>query len=197
MIKPFLLTALLSLQLVLSFGQNESSKHTDGGLIFLFGPAVTYQYGNPNNDFSYTSTRVSWQLDAQLGFISTGHGSHKGNMLLVFSNAGSTKPEMLKEMLKATKYSETAINETKGFNEFFGLEVGFVLLKFIRFSGGYGQQYFTNSQEERQSISYYSLTTGLNFDFGAVALSTNASFFNGRDLDQINTRLNAGFLVKF
>jgi hypothetical protein len=52
-------------------------------------------------------------------------------------------------------------------------------------------------QSTISSIKYFSLTGGLNFNFGAVNLGINANLLSGGDLINNQLRLSTGILIKF
>jgi hypothetical protein len=72
-----------------------------------------------------------------------------------------------------------------------------IIFNFIRLSGGLGRQYYQDLANKSHSINYYSLTGGLNFNFGAVNLGLNANLLTGQDLAENQLRFSAGILIKF
>lgn len=172
-------------------------KKRDYGFIFLLGPTLTYQLPNNDIDNSYNEGRISWQMDGQLGFISTRKQTNRGNMLLAFGSAGNANNMMLEQVLESSIYANTQFAK-RDFNLYHSVEGGMIIMKLLRLSGGVGKQYFTHADTEEQgSLQYYVGTGGLNFDFGAVNLGFNAIFLTGGDLEKSVVRLSSGFLVKF
>jgi hypothetical protein len=87
--------------------------------------------------------------------------------------------------------------KNKQFNQFYSLEAGMIILNFLRLSGGVGRQFYETMTNESSSIHYYSITGGLNFNFGAVNLGVNANLLTGDDLVENHLRFSAGILIKF
>lgn len=197
MIKSLLLLFLFLPFLL--FSQDEpkakEKKIKDHGLIFLIGPAINYHYGPKNSEKVYSDTRFSWQLDGQFGFLSTRHQTNRGNFLGVFGSFGSMSSDVLQEL--ADQAGSSVIIKNKQFNQFFSAEAGMIIFNFIRLSGGLGRQYYQDIANNSTSIDYFSLTGGLNFNFGPVNLGINANMLTGEDLAQNQLRFSAGLLIKF
>ena len=193
-----LLLLILFLPFLL-FSQDEpkakEKKIKDHGLIFLIGPAINYHYGPKNSEKEYSDTRFSWQLDGQFGFLSTRHQTNRGNFLGVFGSFGSMSSDVLQEL--ADQAGSSVIIKNKQFNQFFSAEAGMIIFNFIRLSGGLGRQYYQDIANNSTSIDYFSLTGGLNFNFGPVNLGINANMLTGEDLAQNQLRFSAGLLIKF
>lgn len=176
--------------------EEKDKKVRDHGLIFLIGPAINYHYGPKDADKSYSDANFSWQLDGQFGFISTRHQTNRGNFLGVFGSFGSISSDVLQGV--ADHAGRGIVVETKQFNQFFSAEAGMIIFNFIRLSGGIGRQYYELLGAEMvSSINYFSMTGGLNFNFGAVNLGLNANLLTGDDLAENQLRFSAGILVKF
>ena len=196
-----ILLALAFVIPVASFSQEKPEKEKkekkvrDHGLIFLIGPAVNYHYGSKDGNTAYSDKKFSWQLDGQLGILSTRHNTIRGNFIGVFGNVGSLSSDVLQELADhAGKGTNVKYNQ---FNQFFSAEAGLIIFNFIRLSGGLGRQYYENMSNELLSINYYSLTGGLNFNFGAVNMGVNANLLTGEDLAENQLRFSAGILIKF
>jgi hypothetical protein len=169
----------------------------DKGFTLLLGPAVNVFYGSPDDRFSYTPERIGWQFNGQLGYISTRGGTIRGNMLGIYGSAGSTKPQMVALMLPADAGVSGAVNMDKKFNEFYTLEAGMTVMKFLRASAGLGRQYYTYANNERGLIQYYSGSVGLSFNLGSVNWVIDAQLMAGKDLVKNYIKASTGFLVKF
>ena len=197
MIKSLLLLFLFLPFLL--FSQDEpkakEKKVKDHGLILLIGPAINYHYGPKDSEKGYSDTRFSWQLDGQFGFLSTRHQTNRGNFLGVFGSFGSMSSDVLQEL--ADQAGSSVIIKNKQFNQFFSAEAGMIIFNFIRLSGGLGRQYYQDIANNSTSIDYFSLTGGLNFNFGPVNLGINANMLTGEDLAQNQLRFSAGLLIKF
>jgi hypothetical protein len=197
--KIFLLLIILLLPFAVLSQEKEKKekekKVRDHGLIFLIGPAINYHYGSKDGNTAYNDNKFSWQLDGQLGYLSTRHNTTRGNMLGVFGTVGSLSTDVLQELADhAGKGVNIKYNQ---FNQFFAVEGGMIIFNFIRLSGGLGRQYYENMNDKLLSINYYSLTGGLNFNFGAVNLGVNANLLTGNDLAENQLRFSAGILIKF
>lgn len=185
--------ALIVLLLVI-FGKSHGQ---DKGLTFLLGPSVNMYLGDINEKFSYSTESLSWQFNGQLGYISTRGGTTRGNMFGVFASGGNTQPEMVALMQSGGAELDGDINLEKNFNEFFSLEGGMVIARFLRLSGGIGRQYFTYSTGEHGFLSYFSGTLGFVFNLDVVNWVVEAQLMTGKDLNQKALRLSTGFMVKF
>jgi hypothetical protein len=197
--KFLLLMIILLLPFVLISQEKEKKekekKVRDHGLVFLIGPAVNYHYGSKNGNTAYSDKNFSWQLDGQLGILSTRHNTIRGNFLGVFGNVGSLSSDRLQEL--ADQAGKGVNVKSTQFNQFFSAEAGMIIFNFIRLSGGLGRQYYQDLTNKSHSINYYSLTGGLNFNFGAVNLGLNANLLTGQDLAENQLRFSAGILIKF
>jgi len=181
----------------------------DKGLIFLFGPSVNLYYGDTEEDFSYSSDLLSWQVNGQLGLISKRGEKNRRNMFGLFASGGTTKPGALKLMQKDGDPSQSSYIVENKFNEFFTVEAGMVISGCLRFSGGVGRQYYTFtvkevdqgglniSRKKRGELDYFSGTLGLIFNLDAVNWVVDANFMTGRDLNKSELRFSTGFMLKF
>ena len=196
-VKIILLIAVIFLPVFLMSQDKpeEEKKVRDHGLIFLIGPAINYHYGSKNATKAYSDSKFSWQMDGQLGILSRRQNRALGNFLGVFGSFGSISSDVLQEV--ADKSGRGIILKTKQFNQFFSAEAGMIIFNFIRLSGGIGRQYYEDITNLSSSINYFSLTGGLNFNFGAVNLGVNANILTGDELIQNQLRFSAGLLVKF
>jgi hypothetical protein len=192
-----ILIIILSLPVFL-FAQEEPPKEKkvrDHGLILLLGPAINYHYGPKTDEKGYSDSRISWQFDGQFGFLSTRRNLHRGNFLGVFGSFGSMSSDVLQEL--ADQAGRGVAIKSKQFNQFFSTEAGMIIFNFLRISGGIGRQYFEDAVTGPAAIQYYSLTGGLNFNFGAVNLGVNANLLTGGDLVNNQLRFSTGLLIKF
>jgi hypothetical protein len=169
----------------------------DKGFTLLLGPSVNLFGGEPHQKFVYSSDRLSYQFNGILGFISTRGGTNRGNMLGIYASAGSTKPQMIGTMQLDSTELLTGIDMTKKFNEFYTLEAGMTILKFLRLSAGLGRQFYTYDTGKKSALNYYSGTIGLAFDLGAVNWVIDLNIMTGKDLSQNVLRGSTGFMVKF
>ncbi len=169
----------------------------DKGFTLLLGPSVNVFYGNPDDRFSYTPERIGWHFNGQFGFISTRGGATRGNMLGIYGSAGSTKPQMISLLLPTDNGLKSSIDTTKNFNEFFTLEAGMTIMRFLRASAGLGRQYYTYNKDSKGVINYYSGTVGLTFNLGAVNWVIEAQLMAGKDLAKNVIKASTGFMVKF
>jgi hypothetical protein len=200
--KIFLLIATIFLPVFL-FSQENSEKESnkkekkvrDHGLILLLGPALNYHYGPKGGDTAYNSNKISYQVDGQFGILSTRHNTIRGNFLGVFGSFGSISSDVLQEV--ANHAGREILIKQKQFNQFYSLEAGMIILNFIRLSGGLGRQFYEDIANNNSSINYFSLTGGLNFNFGAVNLGLNANLLTGDDLAENQLRFSAGIMIKF
>jgi len=169
----------------------------DKGLTILLGPLVNVYFGDPQDKFVYTTERLSWQANGQLGFISTRGGTNRGNMLGVFASYGNSNPAMI--ALMKTKGAELSgdLNTDKKFNQFYTLEGGMVIARFLRISGGIGRQYYTYDSDLNGVLNYFSGTVGVVFNLDVVNWVIDANLMTGKDLNQNAVKLSTGFLVKF
>jgi hypothetical protein len=178
--------------------QEEAAKEKkvrDHGLIFLLGPAINYHYGGKGGSTAYDNTRISWQVDGQLGIISTRHNTNRGNFLGVFGSFGTLSSKTLQAL--ADQAGRGISIKEKQFNQFYSVEGGMIVFNLIRVSGGLGRQFYEETTSTVSSVNYFSLTGGLNFNFGAVNLGLNANLLTGNDLAQNQLRFSAGILIKF
>jgi hypothetical protein len=197
--KISLLIAIIFLPFIIMAQDNpekeKEKKVRDHGLIFLIGPAINYYYGPKEGDKQYSDTKFSWQMDGQLGILSRRNNRALGNFLGVFGSFGSMSSDVLQEV--ANQSGRSIVLKNRQFNQFYSAEAGMIIFNFIRLSGGIGRQYYEDIYDFSSSINYFSLTGGLNFNFGAVNLGVNANLLTGDDLIQNQLRLSAGLLVKF
>jgi hypothetical protein len=184
---------LLFLLLILLKG----SYAQDKGFTLLLGPSVNYYGGDIKDKFSYTSGRLGWQINGTLGYISTRGGSNRGNMLGVFASGGSSKPEVIKRMQTSGAEIQGAVDTTKNFNQFYCIEGGMVISRFLRLSGGVGRQYYTYDSGEHGVLNYFSGTAGMVFNLGVVNWVIDANLMAGKNLNQNAIRVSTGFMVKF
>lgn len=175
--------------------QVREKKVRDHGLILLLGPAMNYHYGSKDVDTAFNSDKLSFQVDGQFGILSTRHNTIRGNFLGVFGSFGTISSAVLQE--QANHSGRGIIFKEKQFNQFYSLEAGMIVFNFIRLSGGIGRQYYEDMSSTIGSIRYFSLTGGLNFNFGAVNLGVNANLLSGGDLMTNQLRLSTGILIKF
>jgi hypothetical protein len=169
----------------------------DKGFTFLLGPAVNLYYGDTKEQFSYSSERLGWQFNGQLGYISTRGGTTRGNMLAVFGTAGSSKPGVISHMQTSGAEVQGNVNIEKNFNQFFSVEGGMVIARFLRLSGGLGRQYYTNDLGGHEMLQYFSGTLGLAFNLDVVNWVIDANVLAGKDINQNALRFSTGFMVKF
>jgi hypothetical protein len=173
----------------------KEKKVRDHGLIFLLGPAINYHYGAKSGNTAYSNARISWQVDGQFGFISTRHQTNRGNFLGVFGSFGTLSSETLQAV--ADHAGRNVLIKKKQFNQFYSVEGGMIVFNFIRISGGLGRQFYEDIASNLSSVNYFSLTGGLNFNFGAVNLGLNANLLTGDDLAENQLRFSSGILIKF
>jgi hypothetical protein len=188
--KIFSVLILLLLLLKGSYAQ-------DKGFTFLLGPAVNYSYGDPGEKLSYNNDHLSWQFDGTLGYISTRGGTTRGNMLAVFGTAGNTNPAVIQQLQTGGAAVNGTIDMEKNFNEFYCLEGGMVIARFLRLSGGLGRQAYTNTLGEQYKLKYFSGTLGLVFNLDVVNWVIDANLMTGKDLNQKSMKFSTGFMVKF
>ena len=167
------------------------------GLTFALGPSVTMYYGNSDNDFSYSPERLGWQLNGNFGMITNTRSEDRGNMLGIFGSAGSTHPEMIALLGQETQLSELELDMDRSFNEYYSLEVGMVVAEMLRLSGGYGQQFYTLKNGNKEFLLYYSGTLGVQFNMGAIKWVIDANLMTGKDLEKNALRFSTGFMVVF
>lgn len=203
--KLSLLIAIIFLPFIL-LSQEDTSKENndkeikekrvrDHGLILLLGPALNYHYGPKGGDTAYNNNKISFQMDGQFGFLSTRHNTNRGNFLGVFGSFGSISSDVLQEV---ADHAGTEIQfKQKQFNQFYSVEAGMIVFNFIRLSGGLGRQFYEDIANNISSINYFSITGGLNFNFGAVNLGVNANLLTGDDLAENQLRFSTGILIKF
>jgi len=180
------------------------SRAQDSGFTILLGPSVSVYYGDTKNNFSYTQDCLSWQLNGQLGYISSRGETNRGNMIGIFASGGNTNPGVLTMMQNSGADMQSAINLNKKFNEFYTLEGGMVISRFLRLSGGIGRQFYTyqpigsaSGVNKQGILNYFSGTLGLVFDLGSVNWVIDANLITGEDMNQNAVRLSTGFMVKF
>lgn len=197
--KIFLVLILLLLLLQGGYAQ-------DKGFTFLLGPAVNYSYGDPGEKFSYSNDHLSWQFDGTLGYISTRGGTTRGNMLAVFGSAGNTNAAVIQQLQTGGAAISGNIDTEKNFNEFYSLEGGMVIARFLRISGGIGRQFYSyqldgngndHGETKQGKLNYFSGTLGLAFDLGVVDWVIDANLMTGKDLNQKAMKFSTGFMVKF
>ncbi len=187
--KIFLLLIFLMLILKGTYAQ-------DKGFTILLGPSVNY-YGDTEEKLSYSTEKLNWQFNGQLGYISTRGGTTRGNMLAVFGTGGNTNPSVLNQMQTGGANIIGTIDAEKNFNEFYSVEGGMVIARFLRVSGGVGRQAYTNTLGENYKLKYFSGTVGLVFNLDAVNWVIDANLMTGGDLSQNALRISTGFMVKF
>lgn len=187
--KIFLLPILLLFMLKGSYAQ-------DKGFTFLLGPSVNY-YGDTEEKLTYSTEKLNWQFNGQLGYISTRGGTTRGNMLAVFGTGGNTNPAVLQQMQTGGASINGTIDDSKNFNEFYSVEGGMVIARFLRVSGGVGRQAYSNTLGENYKLKYFSGTVGLVFNLDAVNWVIDANLMTGGDLNQKALRISTGFMVKF
>jgi hypothetical protein len=180
------------------------SRAQDSGFTILLGPSVSVYYGDTKNTFAYTQDRLSWQLNGQLGYISSRGETNRGNMIGIFASGGNTNPGVLDMMKTSGADMLAVIDLDKKFNEFYTLEAGMVISRFLRLSGGMGRQFYTYQpigsapgETKQGKLNYFSGTLGLVFDLGAVNWVVDANLITGKDMNQNAIRLSTGFMVKF
>lgn len=181
----------------------------DKGLIFMVGPSVNLYYGDPGENFTYSSDLISWQFNGQLGLISRKGEANRGNMLGVFGSFGSTNPGALQSMQSQSTSMHSTLVVSNKFNQFYTVEGGIVIAGFLRLSGGIGAQSYTYSvssvsengfpvsKKVRGQLDYYSGTMGLIFNLDAVNWVIDANIMTGMDIDRSELRLSTGFVLKF
>ena len=189
---PFI---LLSQEQTVNDDKGKEKKVRDHGLILLLGPALNYHYGPKGGDTAYNNNKISFQVDGQFGILSTRHQTIRGNFLGAFGSFGSISSDVLQEV--ANHAGREIIIKQKQFNQFYSLEAGMVVFNFLRLSGGIGRQFYEDIANNLSSIKYFSLTGGLNFNFGAVNLGVNANLLSGGDLIENQLRFSTGILIKF
>jgi hypothetical protein len=204
MIKLSILIAIIILPFSLLSQENTSGndekekkekKVRDHGLILLLGPALNYHYGPKGGDTAYNNNKFSFQVDGQFGILSTRHQTIRGNFLGVFGSFGSISSDVLQEVADHAR-TEILIKQ-KQFNQFYAVEGGMIVFNFLRLSGGIGRQFYEDIANNLSSIKYFSLTGGLNFNFGAVNLVANANMLTGGDLAENQLRFSTGIMIKF
>lgn len=173
----------------------KEKKIRDHGLILLVGPAINYHYGSKDGDTAFNYNKLSFQFDGQFGYLSTRHNTIRGNFLGVFGSFGSVSSAVLQD--EANHSGREVIIKQKQFNQFYSLEAGMLIFNFLRLSGGFGRQFYEDINDNISSIKYFSLTGGLNFNFGAVNLGLNANMLTGGDLVRNQLRFSAGIMIKF
>ncbi len=182
----------------------------DKGFIFMIGPSVNLYYGDSEEEFTYSSDRVSFQFNGQLGYFSKKGEVNRRNMLGVFASAGTTKPGALTLMQPGNSTRDQPIVTENKFNEFYTLEGGIVIAGFLRLSGGAGRQFYTysvsipdnstgfnRSKKVRSQFDYFSGTLGLVFNLDAVNWVIDANVMTGNDINNTELRLSTGFVLKF
>ncbi|NTV82724.1 MAG: hypothetical protein HGA23_00305 [Bacteroidales bacterium] len=189
---PFI---LLSQEQKANDDKGKEKKVRDHGLILLLGPALNYHYGPKGGDTAYNNNKISFQVDGQFGILSTRHQTIRGNFLGAFGSFGSISSDVLQEV--ATHAGREIIIKQKQFNQFYSVEAGMIIFNFLRLSGGIGRQFYEDIANNLSSIKYFSLTGGLNFNFGAVNLGVNANLLSGGDLIENQLRFSTGIMIKF
>jgi hypothetical protein len=191
MMRQKILLLLILLLLLLKEGNTQ-----DKGFTILLGPSVNY-YGDTEEKFSYTSEKINWQFNGQLGYISTRGGTTRGNMLAAFGTFGNTNPAVVQQMQTGGADISGTIDAAKNFNQFYSVEGGMVIAKFLRISGGIGRQAYTNTLGENYRLKYFSGTLGVVFNLDAVNWVIDANLMTGGDLNQNALKISTGFMVKF
>jgi len=199
----FIILGIIAIAPMILLSQEESSpdasgkkkKVRDHGLIFLIGPAINYHYGSKDGDTAFNYNKLSFQFDGQFGYLSTRHNTNRGNFLGLFGTFGSVSSDVLQD--EANHSGKEILIKEKQFNQFYSLEGGMIIFNFIRLSGGIGRQFYEDIHNNFSSIKYFSLTGGLNFNFGAVNLNLNANLLTGGDIVRNQLRFSTGILVKF
>jgi hypothetical protein len=174
----------------------QGSYAQDKGFTILLGPSVNY-YGDTEEKFSYTTEKINWQVNGQLGYISTRGGTTRGNMLAVFGTFGNTNPAVLQQMQAGGTAFSGTIDLEKTFNEFYSVEGGMVIARFLRISGGLGRQAYSNTLGENNTLNYFSGTLGMVFNLDAVNWVIDANVMSGKDLNQTALKISTGFMIKF
>ena len=139
--KILLLLILLLLILKGSYAQ-------DKGFTFLLGPSVNY-YGDTEEKFSYSTEKLNWQFNGQLGYISTRGGTTRGNMLAILVRPEIQIRQYYNKCRQAELILPGTIDAEKNFNEFYCVEGGMVIARFLRISGGLGRQAYSNTLGEQ------------------------------------------------
>jgi hypothetical protein len=189
--------AKITFLFVLLLSITVTTKAQDKGLTLLLGPSVNVYYGSPQDTFSYTPDRLSWQLNGTFGLISTRGGTNRGNMLAVFATAGNSNPGVITLMKQGGAEILGNIDKTIRINEFYTLEGGMVIARFLRMSGGVGRQFYTLDTGKKNMLKYFCGTLGISLNLGVVNWDINAQLLTGQDFNQQAVRLNSGFMVKF
>lgn len=173
------------------------SQAQDKGLTFLLGPSVNLYYGDSKEKFSYSRDMLSLQANAQLGIISTRGGTNRGNFLGVFATAGSSNHSVLALMKTNGADMSGVLDVNKSFNEFYSLEGGMIIARFLRLSGGFGRQTYVHDNDLKGTLNYFTGTVGFVFNLDAVNWVIDANLLTGKDLNQNAIRFSTGFMVKF
>jgi len=150
---------LIIFMLLLKSGFGQDVKQ-DKGFTFLLGPSVNYFYGDTKETASYVNEHLGWQLNGQFGYISTRGGTTRGNMLAVFGSAGSTQPEAIAIMKEGNPDIPGELNIGKKFNEFYSVEAGMVIARFLRISGVIGRQAYTYDTNSNDTENYFNGQSG-------------------------------------
>jgi hypothetical protein len=118
-------------------------------------------------------------------------------MLGVYGTFGSTNPNMIALLQNGEAELAGEVDLSKSFNDFYALEAGMTIMRFLRLSGGMGRQYYTYGDHQRAWLEYFSGTIGVSFDLGAVYWVIDVNIMAGKDLYSNIFRASTGFTVKF
>lgn len=222
--KQFLLLPLLILSCSTSYGQCCSSKsqHTNDcapsrhsmnerssfqRVTILAGGGPQYTLDQAGSAFpagkgadqtlepATTAQRLNFQAFGFLGYRFDGNG-RTPHAFGLFGTYGQLSPQAMTETNAVQGLTQTLPlpGSTPSYRE---LELGFLVRNWFRISGGFGEQVFTDQDEEMIQQTYYTTTAGIHLPLGSSLrgyIHTTVRF--GRDFSEFSVRPAAGLAVQ-
>ncbi len=167
------------------------------GFTLHLGPSLNYYQGESTGSFdSFETDRISWQINAMLGYGFNKHNANRSNILGVFGTGGYTTQGILNQLLTDQAIVIADLTPSKYYN-FYSVEAGMIVAEILRLSTGVGVQHYDTSSGSEQ-LYYMSSTVGFNF---AITSSVNwvfdVNFMHGRDFNNTVIRASTGLSLSF
>ena len=191
-----LVTCLVLMQVTMAWAQfsqaeTNTSSSTKGKLTLFIGPSIMYLQGIPSNNFdSYNHDWINFQANCFVGLMSA-----QSNAFGVFVTGGYMNNASFNKVLEIEdlKIENAAIEQ---YNGFYQVEGGILAADVVKFSTGWGRQYYPTLWGN-SSFGYLSSSVGLYINLGALYWNIDANFNYGGDFKKTILKLSTGIQLRF
>ncbi len=170
---------IILLAYFLSFGLVIQAQNCHSGSVIRVGFGANYYFGNPSNEMTWQPDNLGYQLDVMAGYRFSEKNSAPV-VMGVFGRMGILSDKMVNQLLREGGLGIEADASTQ--NEFYEVEVGMILLKFLRLSTGLGFQHYRLPEGSLQNLQYRNSTVGIQIHTRSLKWEINATALHDKEL---------------